>query len=164
MLVLEDVSSAERVYRWLAGINMVHVHPVVGWGPNTFAQHYKKYAVTIYTTWVSDNADNSTVHNYPLLVCIEQGFIGLGLLLGFFIYLFYKCQALYHRLTDPNDRLLLSCTAMVIVIMFVNNLLADLMDVDKNGSIFLMAVALIVLLDVQTQQHKTPPTNDKSIT
>ncbi len=147
MFVLEDVSSAERVYRWLAGLNMIPVHPLVGWGPNTFALHYKKYAVTIYTTWVSDNDDNSTVHNYPLLVCIEQGFIGLVLFLLLFLYLLYKCQTLYHRILQPNDRLLLATTSMVIVITFFNNLLADLIDVDKNGALFLIACGVIIILD-----------------
>src|SRR6185436_8040433 len=40
---LEDISSAERVYRWVAGFKMWELHPLAGYGPGTFYNFYKGY-------------------------------------------------------------------------------------------------------------------------
>jgi O-antigen ligase len=78
---LKDVSTAERFYRWIAGVRMIKDNWLTGYGPNTFYSQYKPYAVPAYKTWVSDNKDRSTVHNYFLLTAIEQGIPGLFFLL-----------------------------------------------------------------------------------
>jgi Lipid A core - O-antigen ligase and related enzymes len=97
---LKDVSTAERFYRWIAGIRMIKDKALTGYGPNTFYDNYKPYAVPAYKTWVSDNKDHSTVHNYFLLVAIEQGIPGLILFLLLLGALFYYAQRTYHRSTD----------------------------------------------------------------
>jgi len=143
-LNLEDVSAAERIYRWIAGLRMINENPIFGFGPTTFAYQYKPYTVTEFTTWVSDNDDNSTVHNYPLLILIEQGYIGLLLLIIFWIYLLLYCQKLFHQSrSNDNKRMVLLCF-LVIVIMFVNNMFSDMFEVDKTGSIFLIAITLLI--------------------
>lgn len=149
---LEDVSSAERVYRWLAGIKMSVVHPITGWGPNTFAKHYKHYTVTEFTTWVSDNEDNSTVHDYPLLVLIEQGFVGLAIFVFMILYVLYFAQSLMRRVESPQQRLLLNCAVFALVALLFNLLLADLMEVDKNGTVFFMSIAIIIGVDIATKE------------
>ena len=74
---LKDVSTAERFYRWIAGVRMIKDNALTGYGPNTFYNNYKPYAVPAFKTWVSDNKEHSTVHNYFLLIAIEQGIPGL---------------------------------------------------------------------------------------
>jgi O-antigen ligase len=74
---LKDVSTAERFYRWVAGARMIKDNATVGFGPGTFYYHYKSYGLPVFKTWVSDNEDHSTVHNYFLLTAIEQGIPGL---------------------------------------------------------------------------------------
>ena len=78
---LKDVSTAERFYRWIAGVRMIKDNWLTGYGPNTFYDNYKGYTVPAFKTWVSDNKDHSTVHNYFLLIAIEQGIPGLLFLL-----------------------------------------------------------------------------------
>ena len=74
---LTDVSNAERFYRWVAGIRMSREELFTGYGPNNFYKHYKQFADPRFKTWVSDNEDHSSVHNYFLLLLIEQGIPGM---------------------------------------------------------------------------------------
>ncbi|MBK8953719.1 MAG: O-antigen ligase family protein [Chitinophagaceae bacterium] len=74
---LKDVSTAERFYRWIAGVRMIKDNPVIGFGPGSFYPNYKEYTVPAFKTWVSNNKDHSTVHNYFLLLAVEQGLPGL---------------------------------------------------------------------------------------
>ena len=39
----QDVSTMERVYRWVAGGHMVAEKPWLGFGPSTFTEFYKSY-------------------------------------------------------------------------------------------------------------------------
>src|SRR5260221_4819310 len=63
---LKDLSTAERFYRWIAGVRMIKDEPFTGYGPNSFYYNYKSYAIPTFKTWVSKNEERSTVHNYFL--------------------------------------------------------------------------------------------------
>src|SRR5204863_8437894 len=75
----KDVSSMERIYRWVAATRMFKDHPWMGFGPGNFNPYYKSYTVSSFETYVSDNPEHSTAHNYPLLLLAEQGTIGLAI-------------------------------------------------------------------------------------
>ena len=91
----KDVSTAERFYRWVAGARMSKERWVTGFGPTTFTQEYKPYTIPLFRTWVSDNKEQSTVHNYFLLVLIEQGVLGLLFFLLLLGALFWQAQKIY---------------------------------------------------------------------
>ena len=61
-----DVSTMERVYRWVAGGHMVADKPYFGFGPSTFTKYYKQYTLFGFTTYVSDNDELSGIHCYYL--------------------------------------------------------------------------------------------------
>ncbi|RYZ23702.1 MAG: O-antigen ligase domain-containing protein [Chitinophagaceae bacterium] len=144
----KDVSTAERFYRWIAGVRMAPEHWATGWGPNTFAQNYQRYTIPAFRTWVSDNADHSTVHNYYLLTFIEQGFVGLALLLFLVGYAFYTAQRLYHRLQHPVWRAAVAIAAVVLGMECTFNFLNDLVETDKLGSLFYLSLAVLVSAEV----------------
>jgi O-antigen ligase len=60
----------------------------LGHGPGNFYPTYKKYTVTEFSTYLSDNDEKSTVHNYFLLLLVEQGIIGLAIFLALSILIF----------------------------------------------------------------------------
>src|SRR5437762_9596873 len=95
---LKDLSTAERFYRWIAGVRMIKDNWLTGYGPNTFYDNYKSYTVPTFKTWVSKNEDHSTVHNYFLLIAIEQGIPGLIFFLLLLGGMYYYSQYLYHRI------------------------------------------------------------------
>lgn len=151
---LKDVSTAERFYRWVAGVRMLKDGWQTGFGPNTFYYNYKPYTIPAFKTWVSNNEDHSTVHNYFLLTIIEQGVLGLLLLLLLLGYAFYTAQAIYHR---TQDRLwkITAVTIVAILWMIVTvNFLSDLIETDKVGSIFYLCIAALIVADKKTREKE----------
>jgi O-antigen ligase len=142
---LKDVSTAERFYRWIAGVRMVKDGWQTGYGPNTFYYHYQRYAVTAFKTWVSKNEDRSTVHNYFLLTLIEQGVMGLLLLLFLLGYMFYVAQRIFHATTDRYWKTVMATVAVVLAMVCTVNFLSDLIETDKVGSIFYLCLALLIM-------------------
>ena len=84
----EDVSSMERIYRWIAAIHMIGEKPIVGFGPNGFVENYQNYTVFVFETWISDNIERSGVHNYFLMTAVEQGLVGLAIFIALIVAIF----------------------------------------------------------------------------
>ena len=152
---LKDVSTAERFYRWVAGVRMIPDKPVLGFGPGTFYENYKGYGVPAFKTWVSDNDDHSTVHNYFLLTAIEQGIPGLIFLLLIFGAMLFYAQHLYHRVQNPVYKSSVLAAGVITVMLLILNFLSDLIETDKTGSIFFLCMAVLVATDVNTRTQKT---------
>jgi O-antigen ligase len=144
---LKDVSTAERFNRWIAGVRMVKDNWVIGYGPNTFYYDYKPYAIPAFKTWVSENKDHSTVHNYFLLTVIEQGVPGLVLLLLLVGSMMYYSQRLYQTVEDKFYRACSMACGVMLVMIIVVNFLSDLIETDKVGSLFFLCVAALVAID-----------------
>jgi O-antigen ligase len=144
----KDVSTAERFYRWIAGVRMMKQHWATGWGPQTFSQNYHRFTNPSFKTWVSDNKDQSTVHNYYLLTAIEQGFVGLMLLLLLVGWGFYTGQRIYHRSKDPLWRAAAAVAVVVLAMQCTFNFLNDLVETDKLGSLFYLSIAVLIAAEV----------------
>jgi O-antigen ligase len=160
---LKDVSTAERFYRWVAGVRMVKDNWLSGYGPNTFYYNYQPYALLSFKTWVSNNPDHSTVHNYFLLTCIEQGVPGLILFLILIGLMLYYAQSLYHRLEDPFYKTAAKTIGVIIVMILVVNFLSDLIETDKIGSLFYMCLALLITIDINGAKKLQPSPHIQSI-
>ncbi|MBW8049027.1 MAG: O-antigen ligase family protein [Cytophagales bacterium] len=93
---MEDISGMERIYRWVASYHMFLDRPVTGTGPNTFYPEYKKYTVSSFATYVSDNPEKSTTHNNYLLILTEQGMVGLLLFVMWIIIVLTRGTKIYH--------------------------------------------------------------------
>ncbi|UOQ76724.1 O-antigen ligase family protein [Hymenobacter sp. 5516J-16] len=142
---LQDVSGMERVYRWVAAGRMTAAKPLVGSGPSTFYPEYKRYTVRSFRTYVSENPEKSTTHNYFLLVLAEQGFPGLILLLILLGTALLTFEHLYHQ-TRPGTQprfVLLACGMSLVIIIF-HLLLNELVEVDKIGSFFFLNIAMLI--------------------
>ena len=73
---LEDLSTMERLHRWVAARHMTVDHPWFGTGPGTFYPNYKSYTVKSFSTYMSENKEQSGVHNYLLMTLTDQGVAG----------------------------------------------------------------------------------------
>mgnify|MGYP001208054364 CR=1 FL=1 len=156
---LKDVSTMERFYRWIAGVRMVKEEPVTGFGPNTFYNNYKSYTVAAFKTWVSDNEERSTVHNYFLLMAVEQGIPGM-ILFGLLVYfIFATASQAYQKLTDPFDRNLALIGAMMLSMIIILNLLSDLIETDKVGSLYFLIMGIMIRLQMKLRRQKLSDTN-----
>ncbi len=148
-----DVSTAERFYRWIAGVRMIKDNPLTGFGPATFYHNYRPYTIPAFKTWVSNNPEHSTVHNYFLMIAIEQGIPGLLFFLLLIGAALYYAQYLYHRVRDPFYQVTAITCGVVMAMIMTVNFLSDLIETDKIGSLFFLCLALLIITDVNT---KTP--------
>jgi O-antigen ligase len=152
---LKDVSTAERFYRWIAGVRMIKEDWLTGYGPSTFYSNYKPFTVPAYKTWVSDNKEQSTVHNYFLLLAIEQGIPGLFFFLLLVGGMFYYAQRLYHRISDNFYKTVAITTGIITAMIVTVNLLSDLVETDKVGSLFFLCLSVLVMTDLNTRKVKS---------
>jgi len=150
---LKDLSTAERFYRWVAGVRMVKDGWKTGFGPNTFYENYKRYTVLAFKTWVSANEDHSTVHNYFLLLLIEQGVFGLLLFLVLLIVAFHTAQRVYHKTTAIFWRRAIAAITVILVMICVVNFLSDLIETDKVGSVFYLCLAVLMVAENKIEEE-----------
>lgn len=155
---LKDVSTAERFYRWIAGVRMIKDNWLTGYGPNTFYYNYKPYAIPAFKTWVSDNKDHSTVHNYFLLTIIEQGVPGLLFFLLLIGAMLYYAEKIYRRTRDKFYKAIAMACGVMLTMIIVVNFLSDLIETDKVGSLFFLCMATLVAIDFQTKDQIKHPT------
>ena len=152
-----DLSTAERFYRWTAAKNMITTKPLFGVGPNNFYDSYKPYATGAYKTWVSDNREHSTVHNYFLLLLTEQGIPGLVLFCSLIFSMFWYAQKVYHG-TEDNFYKTISLTLAAILSMIITvNFLSDLIETDKVGSLFFLCLGLLIVITIEKKSLTTCP-------
>lgn len=151
----QDVSTMERVYRWVAAFQMIGEKPVLGFGPGTYYSFYKNYAVSSFSTYVSDNPEKSGVHCYYLMTAVEQGLIGLLIFVFLCFMVMLKGEELYHRknLDVFTKRMVIAATLGFICIAAIN-IVNDMVETDKVGSFFFVYIALIVNIDNKSKSKK----------
>lgn len=152
---MEDISTMERVYRWVAGAHMARVHPIVGFGPGNFYNFYKSYTISNFKTYVSDNPEKSSVHCYYLLMIIDQGYFGLL----FFIVLLFGAliygEKIYHKTINKIDKRFVMAAILSLIIIAILNLINDMIETDKVGAFFFLALAIIVNIDIKNRNALT---------
>ncbi len=147
----KDVSFMERIYRWIAAFRMSADRPLTGFGPGNFYNFYQPYAVSSFETYVSDNPERSGVHNYFLMVLVEQGIIGLLLFLGLCITAFIRGEWLYQQAVKPAHKYFIMAILLALFSIILNILVSDLIEVDKIGVFFFMCLALLVNMELQVK-------------
>jgi O-antigen ligase len=140
---MEDISTMERVYRWVAGVEMIKDKPLFGFGPGTFYTFYSGYTISAFQTYVSDNPDHSTVHCYYLLTFIEQGLVGFIILIIMVAIVLVFGERKYHKLKDKKDKAIIMAAMLSFIIILLLNLINDMIETDKVGPFFFLAMALI---------------------
>lgn len=148
----EDISTMERVYRWVAGFHMFRDEPVFGYGPGNFVNFYRPYTVTRFTTYVSDNKEQSGIHSYYLLVLVEQGIPGLIIFLALSFFVLIKGENIYHRCRDKEQRRIVLMVLLSTVVIDAFLIINDLVETDKVGSFFFLAMAILVNQDLKINE------------
>jgi len=161
---LKDLSNAERIYRWVAGVRMVKDNWETGFGPSTFYHRYKSYTLPAFKTYVSENRERSTVHNYFLLILIEQGVPGFLLFIVLVAALFWYAQKIYFRAKEKFWKAVVAAVASILTMQCIINFLSDMIETDKVGSVFYLCVATLITADLKTRKRQSDlSTNVKRI-
>jgi len=144
---LEDISSMERVYRWISAFYMIDEKPVLGFGPGTFYSSYRPYTDEHFITYVSDNPEKSGTHNYFLMTAADQGLPGVFIFLILILVALFKAQWLYPRIPEGYPRQLLMATVGTLFFIVFILLLNDMIETDKVGTFFFFCLAMLVSLE-----------------
>ncbi len=153
----QDISTMERVYRWVAGIRMVNDKPWIGFGPNNFYHQYKSYAISGFRTFVSHNPEKSGVHNYYLMIAVEQGIPGLLIYLTLIVFIMLWGERLYHKVkTDRVKGLTVLAALSSLIIIHLLQLMNDLIETDKVGSFFFLSIAILIKIHLDYQKGEVP--------
>ncbi|MFK8102258.1 MAG: O-antigen ligase family protein [Saprospiraceae bacterium] len=154
---MEDVSTMERVHRWVAGGRMSTEKPLLGFGPGNFYFFYKSYALGSFKTYVSNNPEKSGIHCYYLMILVEQGFIGALIFLLFCFYIFLKAETIYHEAQSAAQKHIVLLSILSIVAIATLLIINDMIETDKVGPFFFTCVALIVNVDLNNQRTTISP-------
>lgn len=152
---MQDMSTVERFYRWIAAVRMSGEKPVTGYGPGNFVKNYKAYTVSSYSTYISDNEEGSSVHNYFLTMLTEQGVPGLLIFIALIVAAVLMIQRLYHRHEGPERAQILAIGCCFLVLL-VNNFFSDLLEADKLGPLFFLCMVLLVRTELDQDKEEWP--------
>ncbi len=150
----EDVSTMERVYRWVAGMQMSKKEILTGHGPGNFYTFYKQNAVTAFETYVSDNPDKSGIHCYYLMILTDQGLPGAFIFLFLTFFVLIKGENIYHQTKNPDRRRTIMAILLSIIIIDAFLLINDMVETDKVGSFFFINLALLINMDLLNQKEE----------
>jgi len=155
----EDISTMERVYRWVAGFQMIKAEPLTGFGPGTFVSFYESYTLGSFSTYVSDNPDRSGIHSYYFMIMVEQGLPGLAIFLLLISFILLKGEQVYHQTKDKDERIIVLVSVLSIIVIDALLLINDMLETDKVGPFFFIAMALIVNQDLKNKKTKKTLSN-----
>lgn len=144
----KDVSSMERVYRWVAAVQMVSDRPWMGIGSGNFYDFYKKYEVSDFRTYISENEERSTVHNYFLLMLVEHGSIGFVIFVLLTLSIFWAGSNLYHSVKE-NEKWFVMILLQCLMAVFINLMLSDMLESDKVGPFFYLSICILAMMKVR---------------
>lgn len=144
---MEDISTMERFYRWVAASHMSSDKPWVGFGPGNFYNFYQSYTVNSFETYVSDNPEKSGVHSYYFMTLVEQGFPGLVIFLMLCIYALIRGEQAYAWIQDKTRKNIVMACLLSLIIICSFLLINDMIETDKMGSFFFMFLAVLVNME-----------------
>ncbi|NNE28290.1 MAG: O-antigen ligase family protein [Saprospiraceae bacterium] len=152
----EDISTMERVYRWVAGVFVIKAHPWMGVGPGNFYNFYQRYSLNAFSTYVSDNPDRSGIHNYYLLMGVEQGIPGMIFFLILIVGVLDYGERIYHQSSSRAVKNFVMAILLCFIIILALLLINDMIETDKVGSFFFLCIALLVNIDLHNRKVLSP--------
>ena len=144
----EDISTMERLYRWIAGVEMSRKKPLTGYGPGNFVNFYKSFSITSFRTYVSTNQEQSGIHSYFLMTLVEQGWPGLLWFLALSLYIFIGGERIYHQTQEPHRRAVVMSILLSLVVIYAFLIINDMIETDKVGSFYFLSLAMLVRIDL----------------
>jgi O-antigen ligase len=150
----QDISTMERVYRWVAAGHMIADKPYMGFGPGNFYNYYTNYTVSSFQTYVSDNPEKSGIHCYFLMVWVEQGWLGLFIFLLFDFSVLLLGEKVYHEAQSISTKRISLMATLCFTIMNAILLINDMVETDKLGTFYFTCAAILVVLDLKNKKSK----------
>ena len=104
---------------------------------------------------MSDNPEQSTVHNYYILQAIELGIPGLLLFLTIIILFFLRIERYYAKEKNNLKGKFSLALGVSMSSIVINNIFGDLIETDKIGFFFFILIGLLIILPKLAQEFST---------
>lgn len=152
--ITTDASNLERINRWNSVFAMAKEKPLLGFGPGTYMFEYAPYQKSGDLTIISTNfGDVGNAHSEYLGPLAETGYPGLITVLYLLFTVFSAAYRAYHRLPDGMARHLLLFSTLALVTYYTHGFLNNFLDSDKASVPVYGAMAIIVAIDIVSQQE-----------
>jgi O-antigen ligase len=145
---LRDASVLERANRWATAARMAADRPLAGFGPNGFEKAYGPWQRPAETTVDSSfSGGRGDAHSEYVSALVEQGVVGLGLLLALLGTLLAAGVRAARGAGSPERRATAVAFTAGLVAFAAMNLFNSFLDLDKVAPAFWLVAAAIVTGD-----------------
>lgn len=143
-----DESNKERINRWVAARGMLEARPMTGFGPGNYAMTYAPFQQYEFLTSISTfKGDGGTAHSEFFLAASEMGYLGLILVIIWFLTTIIKGFQAVLKAHDPEYRYLYMAALTGLMTYFVHSFFNNFLDQDKVAIPVYFCMAIIVALD-----------------
>ncbi|HPE08784.1 MAG TPA: hypothetical protein PLT28_03505, partial [Saprospiraceae bacterium] len=101
-------------------------------------------------------------HSYFMLLAIEQGILAPILFVWMVAWAMIAGQRMYHRETDKRNQYVIMAAMMILFAMLVVLTINDVIESDKEGSFFYVALALIMRFHWKSIKGTDNPTSPET--
>lgn len=150
---LEDISTMERVYRWVAAARMSQNELLFGYGPGNFYNFYKGYTVYKFQTYVSDNPEKSGVHSYFLMMLVDQGILGCLIFFMLTYAILIYGEKIYHQTKNRERRIVILSIIFSMIVIDSFLLINDMIETDKVGTFYFLMIGMLINFDLLNQKE-----------
>jgi O-antigen ligase len=161
----KDVSTMERVYRWVAGGYMIKERPLFGFGPNNFYPNYKQRTLNIFRTYVSDNPEKSGIHSYYLMLAVEQGLPGLLIFLIITVLFLIRAEKVYNSLEEEKPKELILAVTTIFIFFTLLQFINDFVEAYKVGVFWFFCIAVLIRIEsnAKAKRNFSFSSNNKTV-
>jgi putative inorganic carbon (hco3(-)) transporter len=155
--ISSDDSNLERLNRWSCAISLFQERPITGWGPGTYQFVYAPFQKSkLKTTISTNNADGGNAHSEYLGPLAEQGVLGALFVLLLILWASIVGFRLWNNLKNIEDRNIAVSIYLGLMTYFIHGVLNNYLDTDKASAPFWGFLALLVVLDIESQNQALP--------
>jgi membrane-associated HD superfamily phosphohydrolase len=86
------------------------------------------------------------------MVLVEQGYIGLAIFLILLFYTLLRGERIYHQTKSVRNKQIVMIALLMIIVISSLQIINDLLETDKIGPFFFMAMAILVRVDVKNKK------------
>lgn len=143
-----DESNKERINRWVAARGMLEARPMTGFGPGNYAMTYAPFQQYEFLTSISTfKGDGGTAHSEFFLAASEMGYLGLMLVIIWFLTTIIKGFQAVLKAHNSEFRYLYMAALTGLMTYFVHSFFNNFLDQDKVAIPVYFCMAIMVALD-----------------
>lgn len=165
-LTQSDGGAVDFRWEWMTvSLRMILDRPFFGFGLNSFVWFMPPYTDYLNYGGVVEKfgTDLPVVHNIYLLIAVEQGLIGLGIFLGFYLHLMWIAICGLRRYTEPFLSMMnLGCLCALVALSF-DGVASFFIRNDNCGRIFFCVAGVLVAIQLWHKNRQPRSSQDNGL-